>query len=388
MSQKCGLWAGVVEYRQSSDIILIGASVRAMAHSALRAGFRPLCVDLFADRDLQAVAPCHSIPIDEYPHGLGAVFDKFPHVPWLYTGGLENYPDLIDKWSRQSILYGNTAETLQRVRDPLALAKLMRDHGVRYPAIGPTSEKKRWLLKPIHSTGGAGIRFWHGETLEPDEYGQEYLPGVPISAAFLCDGHKSWLLGTTRQLIGEPWLNAPLFHYCGTIGPFSDVASDTWQCVADALQASQLVGVVGVDALWHNGEITVLEVNPRYTAAFEVLEYTLGISTLESHGLCFGHMVDLPPVTGDRPHFVGKAIYYASEAMTLPDDGPWNDELRKPFDPWRLPMYADLSPPGTLFQPGDPVMTTLVDGKNPGECLEKLQLSVEELRRIFRASHP
>jgi predicted ATP-grasp superfamily ATP-dependent carboligase len=359
-----------------------------MAHSALRAGLRPLCVDLFADRDLQAVATCHSIPIDDYPHGLALAFEKFPQVPWLYTGGLENHADLIDRWSRSAVLYGNTSEQLRRVRDPNALAKLMHDHGVRYPLNGPASPTKKWLVKPIHSTGGAGIRFWHGEVIESQEYLQEYLPGKPISAAFLCDGSRTSLLGTTQQLIGVPWLNASPFHYCGTIGPLSNIGMDAWQRVASALQASQLIGVVGVDALWNDGEITVLEVNPRYTAAFEVLEYATGVPTLDRHCQCFGHNFDRTAASENRSICVGKAIYFASETIKMPATGPWDDELRKPLDAWRLPMYADLSPVGTLFQPGDPVMTVLVKGANPEECLEKLQLSIEELRRIFSESLP
>jgi len=37
------------------DLLILGASCRAAAFSALRAGFRPRCADYFADRDLAAV---------------------------------------------------------------------------------------------------------------------------------------------------------------------------------------------------------------------------------------------------------------------------------------------------------------------------------------------
>ena len=41
----------------NEHLLLFGASVRAAAFSALRAGLRPWCADLFGDADLQARCP-------------------------------------------------------------------------------------------------------------------------------------------------------------------------------------------------------------------------------------------------------------------------------------------------------------------------------------------
>ncbi|MCH2591273.1 MAG: hypothetical protein MK004_22585, partial [Planctomycetales bacterium] len=49
-------------------LVIVGASARAAAWSAIRAGRRPLCADLFADRDLLAVAA--AIAVEDYPLGL------------------------------------------------------------------------------------------------------------------------------------------------------------------------------------------------------------------------------------------------------------------------------------------------------------------------------
>jgi len=38
------------------SLLILGASTRAAAHSARRAGFRPICADMFTDEDLREVA--------------------------------------------------------------------------------------------------------------------------------------------------------------------------------------------------------------------------------------------------------------------------------------------------------------------------------------------
>src|SRR6516165_6344986 len=94
------------------NLILTGASVRAAAFSALRAGLRPWCVDLFADADLQGCCPAQAIPAARYPEGLVDRLAAGPAGPWMYTGALENWPGLVGEISRRRRLWGNDAATL------------------------------------------------------------------------------------------------------------------------------------------------------------------------------------------------------------------------------------------------------------------------------------
>src|SRR5262245_28665656 len=48
------------------NLLIFGASVRAAAFSALRAGMRPWCADLFADADLRGRCPAMQLP-GRYP---------------------------------------------------------------------------------------------------------------------------------------------------------------------------------------------------------------------------------------------------------------------------------------------------------------------------------
>src|SRR5437879_3212295 len=100
----------------TGQVIIVGASVRAAAYSATRAGLEPYAIDLFADRDLTAICP--AVSIERYPYDFLPQLAAAPRAPWIYTGGLENYPSLVDKLAAIRPLMGNSGCVLRAVRDP------------------------------------------------------------------------------------------------------------------------------------------------------------------------------------------------------------------------------------------------------------------------------
>src|SRR5438094_10464728 len=98
----------------SQPIVIFGASVRAAAFSALRAGLQPWCADLFADADLQARCPATRLA-GAYPEGFEALAAGDWPGPWLYTGGLENHPALVQRLAQRRPLWGNDETVLARV---------------------------------------------------------------------------------------------------------------------------------------------------------------------------------------------------------------------------------------------------------------------------------
>ncbi|HAW26563.1 MAG TPA: ATP-dependent carboligase, partial [Planctomycetaceae bacterium] len=100
----------------SSSLLIVGASTRAAACSAVRAGFQPVCADQFADRDLRAVSEV-VIKIDEHCHWLEEILKREPQN-WIYTGALENRPEVINAINQRHTLLGNAEESLKKVRDP------------------------------------------------------------------------------------------------------------------------------------------------------------------------------------------------------------------------------------------------------------------------------
>ena len=272
-----------------NHLIVAGASVRAAAWSALRSGFVPWAVDLFADLDLCRVAEARAVPAGDYPHGILRVLENAPPAPWLFTGALENRPALVERLARKFPLWGNPPEVLRRVRSPFLLAQSLRQAGIPRPDVARTApssdDKRRWLCKPLRSAGGRGIH-WLGSP--KGCYFQEWIDGVSCAAIYLGGAYgSSQLVGVTRQLIGETWLHAGPFNYCGSVGPLplAEAQRNHYEHLAPTLVRDfSLRGLFGVDCVVKDGVPWPVEVNPRYTASVEILEWAWQRPLLAEHG--------------------------------------------------------------------------------------------------------
>lgn len=207
------------------QLLLIGPSTRAMAYSAKRAGFEPICVDLFGDTDLQSIAAVEIIPISDYPHGLVERLAKYPFdIPLLYTGGIENHPSVYLALQQQRPVWGYVHPAPQSgnsIRNPLYFDIVADQSGLKRPrhAWMELPQDGHWLRKPISSAGGRGIVQWKPDSDLPDEhYLEEFLDGPSLAAVYVRQGDKVHCLGVTQQLIGVDFLHAPTsFTYCGSI---------------------------------------------------------------------------------------------------------------------------------------------------------------------------
>ena len=353
------------------DLLILGAGTRPAAFSALRAGRRPACADLFSDADLAASCPSARIEAADYPDALLAFADGIAPTEWLYTGALENRPDLVDAISRRHRLLGNSGATLRSIRDPVALGEAVRASGLMAPEVRPDPaglpRDGSWLRKPLASASGRGIRPWTGgEPSRTGCYFQRRIEGIPLASIHVGDGSGAELAGITRQILGRP--GRP-FAYVGSIGPWPvepearDRVARLGRAVASAFG---LVGVFGIDFVLADGHPWPVEVNPRYTASVEVLEWALGRSILADHLRASGS--DAPagsrPV-GDRPAFVAKAIVFADRP------GTWAEAATGP-GPSGFPEIADIPRLGTTFQAGEPVFTAFAAGPTESDCLASL----------------
>jgi predicted ATP-grasp superfamily ATP-dependent carboligase len=370
---------------------VVGASARAAVTSLARAGFSAWAVDLFADRDLRRLAPCARCPFDRYPAALPGLCDAFPPGPVLYTGGLENHPDVVRDLSRRRPLWGNAPDTLVRVRDPFALADVLVSSGITgipitsLPRVAPPAPRAVW--KAFRSAGGLGVRFADpGEPAPPGAYLQEFVDGPPMSAVYVTAAGGTVLLGVTRQLVGESWLHARPFAYCGNVGPVpvSSDLEDALRRMGEAVgRAGGLSGVWGVDFVPRGGLPYPVEVNPRYTAGVEVLELGGRFAALAAHAAAFT-TTEPPPAGAGRPGSpVGKAVYYAPGRIVFPPAGPWDAEFERDSDPWRVPAFADIPDPGAVVEPGWPVLTFFATGSTADACRAKLEERAAELDGVF-----
>ena len=400
----------------SVDLLIVGASARAAAYSALRARLRPWCADLFGDVDLRSRCPVHAVQPGNYPWGLLSAVRQAPVAPLIYTGGLENRPALVRELAEIHPLWGNGPDVLAVARSPITLANVLRALKLPCPAVRlsePEPSAERWLVKPLAGSGGAGIRFWTADSSKASAgvYFQEYIEGAPIAVTYIADGSQARVLGITRQLVGESWLHAAPFHYCGSIGAIASSASrqaslsgslppcgeglgsgearcsqslsTELQRHGDALvRASGLRGLFGVDGMLRDGHFWPVEVNPRYTASVEVLEHALGAPLLEWHRRVFEGCGLMPPPFEVSPSkHVGKAIVFARRALEFPQDGPWLTSSRELDSVWELPAFADIPAAGQKIAAGRPILTLFARSDSPTVCLDELRGKAADLDR-------
>jgi predicted ATP-grasp superfamily ATP-dependent carboligase len=363
------------------DLLIVGASARAAAFSARRAGFQPTTIDLFADADLTQAFPSHQVEPARYPEGLAELAEQIPPMRWLYTGALENHPKLIERISGRHDLLGNSGYSVELVRDPIFLFNHLKHHGIDSPEarLGPAGlpTDGSWLVKPLASAGGRGIHSWKGGTFGSNHrvYFQKRIDGVSLSALFL--GIR--LLGITRQFVGKP---GNRFAYRGTLAPWP-VSPEVFERVE---QMGEIVamdfipkGIFGIDFILKDEIPWPVEVNPRYTAAVEALEWATGRSFLTDHAQDCGLLPPPDPIPLRAEGFVAKAILYARRPFV------WSEPCPPLLGFGRMPEVADVPRVGTDFDPGNPVLTVLASGDSVADCRKRLASRLQDWRaRIAR----
>ena len=170
-------------------ILIAGASVRGAVDSAIRGGWDPVAADLFNDQDL--LQQCQAYRISDNPEQLLAISQQLPAMPWIYTGGVENHPQLVDQVSLRHQLWGNPGSVLQQASDPFLIQQILADQNLLFPPICTDWSRKTpgsWLRKSVHSTGGNGVQ-WAKESISTNRststaktYYQQYIPGINSSA--------------------------------------------------------------------------------------------------------------------------------------------------------------------------------------------------------------
>jgi len=360
-------------------------------------GMKTWCIDLFADADLMYSREGRSIPPSEYPLGFLKASRQAPPGPWIYTGALENYPDLIDCIGRERLLWGNSSNALRVARSPQRIAEVLRRAGFSCPTnIRPASfpSSKKFLMKPLKSAGGANIHWWTGQAVSNSFYVQEWIDGPACSALYVGrHDHSATFLGATQQLVGLSWLHAEAFHYCGNLAPLDLLPSvrEQLQNLGTVLAgAFSLLGFFGVDFILQNDVPFPVEINPRYTAGIEILERATGNSLFAYHRDVFSTPLIEPTFESTlKPQnktdsYHAKAILFAKAPLIFPPEGPWLDSLTCSWGGQDYPEYADIPHPNSRIEKGQPILTLFAQASTEENCLEILREKAQTLdRRLF-----
>jgi predicted ATP-grasp superfamily ATP-dependent carboligase len=372
-------------------LAIVGASARAAAFSALRAGYEVVAADLFADADLERLCPASRIT--GYPEGFADWLATTDCDGWLYTGGVENHPQLVDRMAQLRPLLGTAGAALHEVRNPERLQRVLTRDGLNFPETCFTADglplDGSWLCKTYRAAGGAGV--WRLDGAVARERAdseravfQRHIPGDAYAATFVANsGGEAMLLGVTRQFVG--WNPAKPWQYVGSVGPLSLAVGLLRQIKSMGAVLStefNLRGVFGVDFIIDGGDAWIVEVNPRYTASVEVLERAAGKSAISIHVPYCG---PYRPAAGlrstGRPFLTassrvhGKAIVFAPQTVRIsPSFFKWTMEQTKSADtdPW----LADLPNEGEEIAEGRPILTVFSSGATVDECEHALRRNV------------
>ena len=367
-------------------VLITGTSTRAAAASAVRAGFDVVSVDAFADRDQPQEASVKRV--DRY--SAAAVVRTASDVRCdavTYLSSFENHPAAVARLARGRALWGNAPEVLARVRDPREVARGFAARGVRAPdfrlkaegtgpeapgrgitSVGVAAAFRRevaWLLKPLASGGGHGVREWRaGMRLPKRSYLQEFIDGKPGSVVFAAAGGQAMLLGVTHQLIGDATFGSEGFRYCGSIMAPADASLIAAAGALASAAAAEfgLVGVNGVDFIDRQSTLVPIEVNPRWCASMELVERATGASLFAFHAAACARG-ELPAATPrPRAGSFGKAVVFARGAVRMSDTTPWLEDA----------TVADVPHAGERIGAGRPICTIFAEGATVRACREGL----------------
>jgi len=375
-------------------VLIAGISCRAAAESAGRAGFRVTALDAFADLDQHPAVHALSLKrdIDTAPTAVAmtraAVGVSADSV--CYLSPFENHPRAVAALALSRALWGNSPETLRRVRDPLQLRDVLTRNGFVAPRLavsndanGPNaSNDAEWLVKPFSSGGGNRIRHWEGERVPRTSYLQERIDGTPGSIVFAAAEGQCVPLGLSRQLVGDPNFGATGYRYCGSIlAPLEDPQfTNGHALLADATAMARcvasefgLVGINGVDFVARGGLPYAVEVNPRWSASLEVAERAFGLALFSAHAdACRTGALpafDLALSLRDAP-VVGKAVVYAQQTGRAADTRAWLED----------PMVRDVPRAGEIFRKGQPICSVFAMARDSDACYTAL---VERAEAIY-----
>ncbi len=392
---------------EGKTIAIVGFSARAAAQIAKRSGFEVVAVDACADRDL--ICDCQSHYLLDDPDWPNALNVFYPSAPLLLTGGMEHRTHLVERCHAVTSRCGSTAPQLRSMRSLDNWATWAIGCDIGWPFTCRTwqevlhSEKlhrqQDWLMKPFQSAGGIGITELPSTNPFADDftkeqsifYFQKRLPGEPIGVTFLTSEFGSTLVGATSAWLPDAKSPGVNYAYRGSYGPVvltDEQLSKLQRFARNVGNESGLLGLWQADFLCNEGELTLLEINPRWSASMDILEVCLDVGLVEMHYACINMSVSqaifsefandcIDGAKNAIAMMLGKLVVYANDSFNVTPkqsdawwSKKWSCDLRSFLNNCQ---FADIPCAGTTIAKGDPILTVLTTGCSSESILQELQ---------------
>lgn len=405
------------------NIIISGFSSRALVETAAKSDCKIYSFDYFGDQDLKKyTADYFSIKDSPGCHYSIKVLFKMirdflkknsdKKFYFIYTSNWDNHPELLSRLEvlDNLIFAANSSEVIDNLctkNGLFELFKVISKTKLKTPEIifdknfiknrfnnDFSNIDRKYLLKPLKSGGGKEIELIYslkdynrikGKLKNDNYYFEEYIDGKLYSAQFGADTRNSRLLSVTKQLNARNTDNP--FKYGGNILIKADEQlRKTLQETADLLTSTYgLKGINGFDFIIRNGEKYFLELNPRFTAAVELL---LPIYSEDVFKIYFEKNINknyIHKLLNTDIKESGKLIYYAQKNLKIKDDLKKlnNKNIRDSITESDQNKYLikDLPQIGEKFLKGDPVFTLIIKADNKDnfwKLIRKVFLKVNE----------
>ncbi|MBA2350232.1 MAG: ATP-grasp domain-containing protein [Burkholderiales bacterium] len=367
-------------------LLIAALASRALAQSAHRAGVAVVALDLFGDVDTrryaratQKIAPrgdgVYGFDAEDLLRAADTLCPSEQCTGLVVGAGFEDCPDLLTRLSRGRKLYGNTPDTVARLKHPASFFGLLDGLGMPHPRIAfdAPDDLESWLIKRCGGSGGghvsaatataaSGAGSYHSAA----HYYQRLTLGRSVSVLFLANGERASVVGFNQQWKANRAAScaASTYLYGGAINRVmlgqvlqSEIADRLDRLVSE----TGMVGLNGMDFLLTGGDdYSVLEINPRPPATLDL--YDADFPLFEWHlRACGGELPPQRPPT-QLPFMVrAHAIVYAQNNVTIAPDTQ--------FAPW----CSDIAPPGSVIMRGTPVCTVHAEGCEPNSVMRSLR---------------
>ncbi|MBM3964381.1 MAG: ATP-grasp domain-containing protein [Planctomycetes bacterium] len=406
----------------NNSIVILGASCRAAAQRAAKAGYQPHAFDLFADRDLIECAQTGQLDT------LGGSENQWRdpcwnETPMLLAGGMEHRPELVDRLRSHDLQCGVTGWMLRELRSIANWQSWALSTGIGFPETRfsrPSriqqkdqrreSNDEQWLRKRTNGAGGIGLRIESHSSHtanddEPQHYWQRRLDGIPIGVSFLSDAVRNHTLGAVLSLSQEDIWGPEPYSYRGSIGPVAlpSVVLNQLDRFGNVVRCE-----VGHRGLWQadfilsDGRLSLLEINPRWSSSMELLDAIGQMSNpslevidalnnfVEWHVQSLGESPI--PIHRNREFgssttsfMIGKCIIYAQCDLRLDEgllDSWWNQRWQGSVQELDFGVrYADIPPIGSAIERGYPILSCFATGESRGSIVEQLRNAADNISK-------
>ena len=131
----------------------------------------------------------------------------------------------------------------------------------------------------------------------------------------------------------------------------------------DLMKEFKLIGSNGVDYVMDKeGELKVIEINPRFQGTYELVEKVMDINLLDAHiKACEGELIEIPPIDG----YAVKKIIYARKQVKI---GNLN-----------IPNVYDIPYQGVKIEKNQPLVTVISSDNNLKTAIDDVKIAEKEV---------